>query len=76
MTYRLEKSSRSNRALTKFDVIDSAGAICGSINVPPSEEPALLPCWRTPVAKSSKQLAEERSGSKAAMVSAISKGRE
>jgi hypothetical protein len=44
-TFRLERKS-SNRSLTKFFIYDSAGAIVGSISVPPEQERDLLAHWK------------------------------
>jgi hypothetical protein len=44
MKFRLEKKS-SNRALTKFHILNSADETVGSVNVPPSQESDLLKHW-------------------------------
>ena len=33
-TFKLQKSPGSNNSVTRFDVIDAAGSICGRITVP------------------------------------------
>ena len=45
-TFRLEKSSGSNHAATKFDVLDDAGTICGRITVAPEQASDLLSHWQ------------------------------
>jgi hypothetical protein len=45
MKFRLQKSTGSNHAATKFDVVDSAGTICGRITVPPEEAADLERHW-------------------------------
>ena len=45
-TFRLEKSSGSNHSVTKFDVIDGAGSICGRITVDAEDAPELLSHWQ------------------------------
>jgi hypothetical protein len=44
-TFRLQKSTGSNQAVTKFDVIDRTGAICGRITVPNEEADDLAKHW-------------------------------
>jgi hypothetical protein len=46
MKFRLEKSSGSNHAATKFDVLDDAGTICGRITVAPEQASDLLSHWQ------------------------------
>ena len=46
MKFRLEKSTGSNHAATKFDVLDDAGTICGRITVAPEEANDLLAHWQ------------------------------
>ena len=46
MTFKLVKKS-TGPALSVFHVVNSAGAIVGSINVRPDEEKDLLRYWRT-----------------------------
>jgi hypothetical protein len=45
-TFRLEKSSGSNHHISKFDVIDDRGTICGRITVDADQAPALLSHWQ------------------------------
>jgi hypothetical protein len=45
-TFTLRKSSGSNHAATKFDVVDPDGTICGRICVPPEEASDLLAHWQ------------------------------
>ena len=45
-TFRLEKSSGSNHHVTKFDVLDDVGTICGRITVPVEQASALLSHWQ------------------------------
>jgi hypothetical protein len=45
-TFRLEKSSGSNHAVTKFDVLDDAGSIVGRITVPNEQASAVLSHWQ------------------------------
>ena len=45
--FRLEKSTRSHSALSRFHVFNAAGEIVGSINVQPNEEADLLAHWRS-----------------------------
>jgi hypothetical protein len=47
MTFRLEKKS-TGAVLTKFHVVNSAGDICGSINVANGQVNDLLKHWRQP----------------------------
>ena len=65
MTFRLIKKS-ADQQLTRFQVLDSAGSICGSINVPNEEVPALLRCWSGSTAESAPP-----KGSAKAMVAAF-----
>jgi hypothetical protein len=44
MNFKLVKKS-STKALTTFQVVDDAGDIKGTINVPVSAEDDLLKCW-------------------------------
>jgi hypothetical protein len=44
MTFKLIKKS-STAALAKFQVLNAAGDIVGSVNVPPSQVDDLLRCW-------------------------------
>jgi hypothetical protein len=44
-TFRLEKSRSSDQYVSKFDVIDSAGAIVGRITVDAEDAPELLSHW-------------------------------
>lgn len=57
MTFRLEKSATSNRALTKFSVLNADGDIIGSINVKPSEEADLRAQLRDVAPSSAKKAA-------------------
>ena len=61
----------SNRSRTTFHVIDSAGAVCGSINVANNQAADLLRCWTgtAPAKDSSKQ------SPRAALAAAFLKGR-
>jgi hypothetical protein len=45
-TFRLQKSTGSNHAATKFDVLDDAGTICGRITVLPEQASDLLAHWQ------------------------------
>ena len=45
MRFRLTKKS-TGQILTTFHVLDSAGDICGSINVPNEQANDLLRCWQ------------------------------
>ena len=45
-TFRLEKSSGSNHSVTKFDVIDDVGTICGRITVDADQAADLLSHWQ------------------------------
>jgi hypothetical protein len=54
MNFRLVQH-KSTRALTTFHVLNKAGDVVGSINVPPAEAKDLQKCWlgahRDPAAK-------------------------
>ena len=74
MNFRLEKAS-ATKALVKFNITNSAGELCGTVSVPPSQEPDLLRHWKatqatTPAAKAAKA---EATG-KAAIVAALKRG--
>jgi hypothetical protein len=45
-TFRLEKSRGSDQYVSKFDVIDSAGTICGRITVDADQAADLLSHWQ------------------------------
>ncbi len=45
-TFKLQKSPGSNHSVTRFDVIDAAGSICGRITVPNEEADDLLAHWK------------------------------
>ena len=68
MQFRLEKVS-ANKALVKFQIVNSAGELCGSVSVPPSQEAALLASWKGPQAAPAKP-----EGGKAAIVAALRAG--
>jgi hypothetical protein len=76
MTFRLKKSTGSNHAATKFDVIDGAGTICGRISLPPEEARDLLAHWQdaprshTPAPAA----AGSRQGAGSAMLAAANRG--
>jgi hypothetical protein len=55
----LEKSTASTRAISKFFVRDSAGAIVGTINVKPSEENDLRAHWKDVAPSSAKNAAKQ-----------------
>ena len=63
-TFKLEKSTASNRTISKFNVIDGDGALCGIISVKPEEEADLLAHWKGAPPQSSpkdrRQLAGEK----------------
>ena len=68
MNFRLEKSTASNRAMSKFFVIDDSAAIVGTINVKPSEENDLRAHWKDVPPSSQKNAAtQDRSRPVAAM---------
>ena len=74
MNFRLERVS-ANKALVKFNIVNSAEELCGTVSVPPSQEADLLRHWKvaqatTPVAKAAKA---EAAG-KAAIVAALRRG--
>jgi hypothetical protein len=46
MKFRLEKSSGSNRTVSKYDVLDATGSIVGRISVPPEDPDDLLSHWQ------------------------------
>jgi hypothetical protein len=48
--FTLRKSSGSNHAVTKFDVVDGDGTICGRITVPNEEADDLARHWLQPQA--------------------------
>ena len=55
MTFKLVKKS-ATAALTKFQILNAAGDIVGSVNVPPNQVSDLLRCWTgTAPAKDSPQ---------------------
>ena len=64
--FRLIKKS-ADQQLTRFQVLDSAGSICGSINVENREVPDLLRCWSGSTAES----APPKGSAKATMVAAF-----
>jgi hypothetical protein len=45
-TFRLQKSPGCNHSVTRFDVIDAAGSICGRITVPNEAADDLLAHWK------------------------------
>ena len=45
-TFKLEKSTASNRTISKFNVIDGDGALCGIISVKPEEEADFRAHWK------------------------------
>ena len=45
-TFRLEKSRSSDQYVSKFDVIDDHGTICGRITVDAEDAPELLSHWQ------------------------------
>ena len=74
MNFRLEKKEAS-RALVKFHILNSAGELCGSVNVPPSQESDLLKHWHAPEeAAPAAKAASKAARSKAAIVAALKKG--
>jgi hypothetical protein len=73
MTFRLQKSTGSNHAATKFDVIDGAGTICGRISVPPEEANDLLAHWKE-APRNAPAPAGSRQGAVNAMVAAAKRG--
>jgi hypothetical protein len=73
MNFRLEKQS-ATRALVKYHIKNSAGELCGSVNVPPSQEADLLKHWHGPQAAPAKAAAKAAAG-KAAIVAAFRKGK-
>ena len=77
MTFRLEKSTTSNRALTKFSVLNADGDIIGSINVKPSEEADLRAQWRdvAPQAATNKAAAANSRKEISVMAAAMQKKR-
>lgn len=70
MTFRLINKS-ADQQLTRFQVLDSEGSICGSINVENREVPALLKCWAGATADS----APAKGSAAKAMVAAFMKHR-
>jgi len=74
MNFRLEKVS-ATRALVKYHIKNSAGELCGSVSVPPSQEKDLLASWHGPQARpSAKPAAKAKADSRAAISAALLKG--
>jgi hypothetical protein len=69
MQFRLEKKE-ATKALVKFHILNSAGELCGSVNVPPAQEADLLKHWRAPQATTAAKPAD----GKAAIVAALKRG--
>jgi hypothetical protein len=55
--FRLLKSEGSNHAVTKLDVVDDDGTICGRITVPVEETNDLLAYWKDAAPRSASALA-------------------
>jgi hypothetical protein len=72
MNFRLLKKA-TNRVKTIFHVVNSAGDICGSINVAPSEEADLLKHWQGSTVQP--QASSSRDGNTNAFVAALMKNR-
>ena len=72
-TFKLEKSTASNRTISKFNVIDGDGALCGIISVKPEEEADFRAHWKDVLAPQAgpKQKATSNTGKQvAAMIKA------
>jgi hypothetical protein len=72
MNFRLEKVS-ATRALVKYHIKNSAGELCGSVSVPPSQEKDLLASWHGPQAAPAKPAAKAEA-SRAAISAALKRG--
>ena len=75
MTFQLKKSTASNRAMSRFNLLDETGTTVGSISVKPSEEQDLLLHWRQPAAKTARQLSADRANSTSAIAGALLRGK-
>ena len=81
MQFRLEKVS-ANKALVKFNVVNSAEELCGTVSVPPNQVDDFLRHWqgtRAPAAKAAGRQMHLPSSDKAtrgkqAIVSALKRG--
>jgi hypothetical protein len=72
MNFRLEKQS-ATRALVKYHIKNSAGELCGSVSVPPSQEKDLLASWHGPQSAAAKPVAKAEA-SRAAISAALKRG--
>ena len=72
MNFRLEKQS-ATRALVKYHIKNSAGELCGSVSVPPSQEKDLLASWHGPQAPTAKPAAKVEASRKT-IVDSLLKG--
>jgi hypothetical protein len=60
MKFTLQKSPGSNRSVSKLDVYDSNGTMCGRITVPIEEERDLLSHWQDEPTRSAAAFASVR----------------
>ena len=75
MNFKLEKVS-ANAALVKYHITSSTGELCGSVNVKPKDEAALLKHWHTPQeAAPAASAAGKAARSKEAIAAALKRGR-
>lgn len=70
MQFRLEKVS-ANKALAKFNIVNSAEELCGSVSVPPNQVDDLLRHWQGAPAPAA---AKTATSGKAAIVAALKRG--
>jgi hypothetical protein len=74
MNFRLEKQS-ATKALVKYHIKNSAGELCGSVSVPPSQEKDLLASWHGPQAVPPAKPGAKVEASRAAISAALKRGR-
>jgi hypothetical protein len=70
-TFRLQKSAASNDLVTRFDVIDRTGSICGRITVPNEAADDLRAHWKDAAPRSAPAPASARGKPQNPMVGAM-----
>jgi hypothetical protein len=73
MTFKLTKVS-ANKNLAKYHIVNSAGELCGSVSVPPSQEKDLLASWHGPQAAPRAKPGARAEASRKTIVDSLLKG--